>query len=127
VAGLAQVGKLLGADGGDAHGDLPSSLETRSFWSSALAGAELDPQAPLSQVLTPRRGEGHAWGMIQATRTPQGSRNSIVLPPVSGFSDVVDIDCIIPTLCYLWAKNQPLPKRASTQAMMFARCGSAIW
>jgi hypothetical protein len=60
LAVLAQVGKLPGADGRDAHGDLFSFLESRFVWSWALAGVELDPQAPLIQVFTPRRGSTHA-------------------------------------------------------------------
>ena len=39
-------------------------------FSPALIGAELGAQAPLIQVLTPKRGSTHAWRMIQTTRTP---------------------------------------------------------
>jgi hypothetical protein len=96
-------------------------------FSSALIGAELGPQAPLIQVLTPKWGSTHAWRMIQTTRMPKGMRTSIALPPVFAIAEFVFISCLIPILRYLWAKNHPLPKRASTQAMMFARCGSVIW
>src|SRR5262249_54362976 len=90
LAGLAQFVKLLRADGRDGHGDLLSSWESgpagpptgvEFIRSAALVGAELGPQAPLSQVLTPKRGSTHAWRMTQATRTPNGMRNSIVFAP----------------------------------------------
>src|SRR5262245_27802291 len=115
------------ADGRDAHGDLLSLLEPWLCWSWALAGAELGPQAPLIQVLTPKRGKTHTWRTIQATRMPTGMRSSIVLPLVFAFSEFVSIICTILILRYLLTKNQPLPKRASTQAMRLVRCGSVIW
>src|SRR5215469_5107180 len=111
------------AYGRDAHGDLLSLLEPWLCWSWALTGAELGPQAPLIQVLTPRGGKTHTWRTIQTTRTPNGMRSSIVLPPVFAFSEFASTTCTISILRYLWTKNQPLPKRASTQAMRLARCG----
>src|SRR5262249_46598098 len=80
----AKLGERLGADGRNAHGELLSVVESPSFWNLSLwawAGAELGPQAPLSQVLTPKRGSTHAWRMTQATRTARGMRNSIVFAP----------------------------------------------
>src|SRR5262249_50687401 len=80
----AKLGERLGADGRNAHGELLSVVESPPFWDLSLwtsAGAELGPQAPLSQVLTPKRGSTHAWRMTQATRTARGMRNSIVFAP----------------------------------------------
>ena len=50
------------------------------FWLTALAGAELGLQVPLSQVLTPKRGSTHTWRMTQTTRMPNSVRYSIRLP-----------------------------------------------
>ena len=47
-------------------------------------GAELGPHAPLSQVVTPNRGNTQACRMNQRTRTPTGIKNSIVLLSRSG-------------------------------------------
>src|SRR5215469_1777995 len=98
------------AYGRDAHGDLLSLLEPWLCWSWALTGAELGPQAPLIQVLTPRRGKTDTWRTIQTTRTPKRMRNSIVLPPVFAFSVFVSIICTILILRYLWAKKSAAPE-----------------
>ena len=130
ASSLTQFGKLPRTDGRDRHGELLSSFEIILFvWFLAWAGAELGSQAPLIQVFTPKRGSTHTWRMIQATKTTTGIRNSIVMPPLLAESTWVLIGCSVSILRSIWATRAYSfpPKRASMQAMMFARCGSAIW
>ena len=69
------------------YGEIHSYSELWSVFVASLIGglsisgegAELGPQAPLSQVVTPNRGRTQACRMNHRTRTPTGIRNSIVL------------------------------------------------
>src|SRR5689334_10578292 len=46
--------------------------------------------------------------MIQTTRTPKGTRTSIVLPPLHAVATLLFIGCSISTLRYFWRKKRSL-------------------
>jgi len=60
-----------------------------------VAAAELGPQLPLIQVLTPRCGSTHTCKMIQRTKTPKRMRYSIIFSHQAiGFLAVISAPCV---------------------------------